>query len=62
MPSVSGSALSTSTRVRRLAASIGPMAAIPLSPAKCRSIRHTAGCFRRTASMVSGTVRATVTW
>jgi len=62
MPSVSGSALSTSTRVRRLTSSIGRMAAIPLSPAKCRSIRHTAGCTRRTDSIVAGTVRATVTW
>ena len=61
MPSVSGSALSTRILVRPLAASIGPIAAIPLSPAKCRSIRHTSGCLRRTDSIVSRTLRATVT-
>jgi hypothetical protein len=58
---VSGSALSTSTLVRVLAASIGLMAVIPSSPAKFRSIRHTSGWIRRTVSMVSGTLRATVT-
>ncbi|MGD0927759.1 MAG: hypothetical protein ABR926_21480 [Streptosporangiaceae bacterium] len=58
---MSGSALSTSTLVRLLAASIGLMAVIPFSPAKFRSIRHTSGWIRRTVSMVSDTVRATVT-
>ena len=58
---MSGSALRISTLVRLLAASIGTMAVIPLSPAKCRSIRHTSGWVRRTVSMVSGTLRATVT-
>ena len=58
---MSGSALRTSTLVRLLAASIGMMAVIPLSPAKCRSIRHTSGRVRRTASMVSATLRAMVT-
>ena len=62
IPSVSGSALSTSTLVRLLAASNALMARIPLSSAKCRSIRHTSGWVRRTVSMVSGTLRATVTW
>jgi hypothetical protein len=58
---VSGSALSTSTFVRVLAASIGLMAVIPSSPPKFRSMRHTSGWVRRTVSMVSGTLRATVT-
>ncbi|HEX3388778.1 MAG TPA: hypothetical protein VHT94_07055 [Streptosporangiaceae bacterium] len=58
---MSGSALSTSTLVRLLAASMGMMAVIPLSPAKCRSMRHTSGLVRRTVSMVSATLRATVT-
>jgi hypothetical protein len=47
--------------VRLLAASMGMMAVIPLSPAKCRSMRHTSGLVRRTVSMVSATLRATVT-
>ncbi len=62
MPAVSGSALSTSTLVWLLAASMGLMAVIPSSPAKCRSIRQTSGWVRRTVSIVSGTLRATVTW
>jgi hypothetical protein len=61
MPSVSGSALRTSTFVAGLAAIIGSMALRLSSPPKCRSTRHTSGCCRPTSATVAGTVWATVT-
>ncbi len=57
---MSGSALSTSTLVSGLDASISPIASTLSTPAKWRSIRHRSGRFAATAAMVSGTVPAIV--
>jgi len=60
IPSVSGSADSTSTLVSGLASSIVPIASTLSTPAKCRSIRHRSGWLAATAATVSATVPAIV--